>query len=61
VTAHLVEVSFDLADSEAERAYLKKLPTSFSLSDEQVDRLLAAGRKILRDSPDYQEVLQLLR
>jgi NTE family protein len=61
VTAHFVEVSFDLAHTEEERAYLYGLPTSFKLSDEQVDRLIAAGRKILRDSPEYQAVLKLLR
>ena len=61
VTAHFVEVSFDLAESEEERAYLKRLPTSLRLTDEQIDRLIAAGREILRDSPEYQAVLQLLR
>ena len=61
VTAHLVEVSFDLSDSEEERDYLKHLPTSFKLSDEQVDRLIAAGRNILRDSPDFKKAIQLLR
>jgi NTE family protein len=61
VTSNFVEVSFDLADTDEERAYLKHLPTSFKLSDEQVDHLIAAGRQILRDSPDYQAVLQLLR
>ncbi len=61
VTAHFVEVSFDLAPTEEERSYLKRLPTSFKLSDEQVDHLIAAGRTILRDSPDYQAALQLLR
>jgi len=61
VSAHLVEVSFDLSASEKERTYLKHLPTSFKLSDEQVDRLIAAGRSILRESPDYQELLELLR
>ena len=43
VTTHLVEVSFELSDSEEERDYLQHLPTSFKLSDEQVDRLIAAG------------------
>ena len=61
VTAHFVEVSFDLAASEEERAYLNRLPTSFKLSDEQVDRLIAAGREILGDSPDFQEALGSLR
>jgi NTE family protein len=61
VTAHFVEVSFDLSDSEEERDYLKHLPTSFKLSDEQVDRLIAAGRKLLRESPDFQAALAAMR
>jgi hypothetical protein len=36
-------------------------PTSPTLDDEQVDRLIAAGRNILHDSSDYQALLQLLR
>jgi hypothetical protein len=37
---------------------LEHLPTSFELKKEQVDRLIAAGRKILRESPDFQEALR---
>jgi NTE family protein len=61
VTTHLIEVSFDLDDSEDERHYLKHLPTSFKLSDEQVDRLISSGRKILRESPDFQAALEAIR
>jgi NTE family protein len=61
VTAHFVEVSFDLSDSEEERDYLKHLPTSFKLSDEQVDRLIAAGRKILRESAHFKAALETIR
>jgi NTE family protein len=61
VTAHMVEVSFDLSDSEEERDYLKHLPTSFKLKDEQVDRLIAAGRNLLRESPNFQAALEAMR
>ncbi len=61
VTTHLIEVSFDLDDNEDERHYLKHLPTSFKLSDEQVDRLITSGRKILRESPDFQAALEAMR
>jgi NTE family protein len=61
VTTHLIEVSFDLDDDEDERHYLKHLPTSFKLSDEQVDRLITSGRKILRESPDFQAMLEAMR
>lgn len=61
VGAHFIEVSFDLAATEEERHYLKRLPTSFRLSDEQVDRAISAGRELLRDSPPFQELLRQLR
>ncbi|MFK7845093.1 MAG: patatin-like phospholipase family protein [Rhodothermales bacterium] len=37
--------------------FLNGIPTSFSISDEQVDRLIQAGRKLLRSNPDYQRFL----
>jgi NTE family protein len=61
VTGHLVEVSFDLIQDDEKRAYFKGLPTSFSLSDEQVDALREAGRRLLRESPAFKEVLEALR
>jgi NTE family protein len=61
VTAHMVEVSFDLSDTQEERDYLEHLPTSFRLKEEQVDRLISAGRNILRESPDFQAALEALR
>jgi NTE family protein len=33
------------------------LPTSFALPDEAVDRLRAAARTIILNSPDFQQVL----
>jgi NTE family protein len=61
VTGHLVEVSFDHIQDDEKRAYFKGLPTSFSLSDEQVDALRDAGRRLLRESPAFKEVLEVLR
>ena len=37
------------------------IPTSFVLDDEQVDRLIAVGRELLRNNPDYQRFLAGLR
>ena len=61
VEAHFVEVSFDAIADEQELRYFKRLPTSFSLSDEQVDRLREVGRRILRESADFQELLRQLQ
>jgi hypothetical protein len=40
-----------------ERDYLKRLPTSFVLTDEAVDRLIAAGRLVLKSNDEYQRLL----
>jgi NTE family protein len=61
VQGHFVEVSFDLAPTEEEQRYLKRIPTSFTLSDEDVDRLIAAGRQILLDSPAYRALVEQLQ
>jgi len=61
VTSHMVYVGFDELEDEAERQYLKWLPTSFVLQDTDVDRLRAAGRQLLRESRGFQQLLQALK
>jgi len=39
IEIYLVQVKFDALDDEAERSYLKRLPTSFVLKPEEVDKL----------------------
>ncbi len=53
-----VDVSFPALKDPVERAYLNQLPTSFVLTDEQVDRLRAAAAQIIKDSPDVQTILE---
>ena len=60
VSSHFVEVSFDLID-EDDRPYFKRLPTSFKLSEEQVERLRQAGRELLAESDRFQDFLEGLR
>jgi NTE family protein len=57
VDFHFVEVSFSTHPDPAESDYLKKLPTSFVLSDEAVDRLIEAGGEVLRSNTEYQKLL----
>jgi NTE family protein len=57
VDFHFVEVNFSEHPDPAERDYLKRLPTSFVLTDEAVDRLIAAGSLILRNSEEYKRLL----
>ena len=56
VAGFFIEVSFDLLEAE-ERRYFKRLPTSFKLTDEQVDRLREVGGRLLRASPEFQNLL----
>jgi NTE family protein len=57
-TIYAIDVSFAQLTDKAELAYLNELPTSFSLSDEAVDRLRAAAGKIILASPDFQKLLK---
>jgi NTE family protein len=60
VTPHYIQVGFrDLEQPEA-RHFFNQIPTSFDLSDEQVDRLIAAGRELLRNNPDYRRLVAAL-
>jgi NTE family protein len=55
---YLMDVRFENLEDAEEAAYLAKLPTSFSLPGEDVDRLKAAARKLLTESSDFQKLLK---
>jgi NTE family protein len=57
VNLHVIEVNFENLQDPKEREFFLGLPTSFALSNHQVDCLIAAGRKLLRASSDYQALL----
>jgi len=59
IVPHFAYISFsDLPPPQ--QPYFNQIPTSFSLSDEQVDRLISAGRELLRNNPDFQHLLRRL-
>lgn len=58
VDFHFIEVNFSEYPDAAERDYLKQLPTSFRLTDEAVDRLIAAGGLVLRNNNEYQNLVR---
>jgi NTE family protein len=61
VEFRLVDLHFDRIGDPDLRRKLKNLPTSLSLDDEAVDRLRAAGRELLRSSPEFREALGRIR
>jgi NTE family protein len=58
---YMVEVKFDALTDEAERTYFKRLPTSFVLKPEEVDKLRDAAHRVLVQSHDFQRVLKDLK
>lgn len=61
VDFYQVQVAFDYLASPEERAWFRRLPTSFELPRETVDRLRAAGRRLLAEDPQFQKLLKDLQ
>jgi NTE family protein len=57
IEVFLIDVAFDVIADPVERRYFTELPTTFSLSAEQVDRLREIGGRLLRESQEYKRLL----
>ena len=57
VTPYFVQLGFGDIEQPEARRFFNQIPTSFKLSEEQVDRLIEAGHELLRNNPDYQRLL----
>ena len=55
---YLITVDFEKVANSADRNFFDNLATSYMLSDKAVDKLVAAGGHLLRESPDYQRLLR---
>lgn len=55
---YAIDINFDAIADVEEKRYFRNLPTSFVLSDEQVDRLRDMAGRLLRQSPEYQRLLR---
>lgn len=54
----VVDLSFDGLTDPVESAYFNGLPTSFSLTEEQVRRLIDVGGRLLVENPDFQAFME---
>jgi NTE family protein len=54
----LVELSFDQVRDPAERDYLGRVPTTFTLSPQQIARLRQAARQLVDESPELRTFLE---
>lgn len=57
----LVHLRFDSLREDSEREFLNSIGTSLALPRESIDRIRAAARKLLNDSPQLQSFLHSLR
>jgi hypothetical protein len=55
---YLIEVDFEKLSDQKRRQAMKRLPTSFRLSVEEVDALRASAREIMTGSSDFQEFMR---
>ena len=58
---YIVDVSFDEIDDPRLQQQLKQIPTSFNLSGEEADQLIATGEALLQQSRDFQRFLDDMR
>jgi NTE family protein len=59
VAFQLIELGFEQVEDARERAFLQEIETSFNLSDEKVDRLIAAGRQLVHESVTLRQALTI--
>ena len=61
VTPYFIKLDFESIADEKVRLVFNNMATSFSLPKEEVDDLIEAGHQLLRQSPDYQRLITLIR
>jgi NTE family protein len=57
ITSYFVNLGFTDIEEPERRRFFNAIPTSFSLTEEQIDGLIEAGHELLRNDPDYQQLL----
>lgn len=57
VNAYFIEVGFKQVPDPHLRLFLNKVPTSFKLSEEQVEQLILSARNLVRSDPEFKRLL----
>ena len=57
VKPYFIEVGFSQVAQPQLKLFLNKIPTSFSLTQEQVEKLIASARDLVRDDPEFKKLL----
>lgn len=54
---YFIDVNFTAIEDAAEQEYLMKIPTTLYLTDEQIDRLLLAASRLIRNDPEFKRLM----
>ena len=57
ITPYFVDIGFEEVPQPQLKYFLNKIPTSFSLTNEQVDTLIATARTLLHNDPTFKQFL----
>jgi NTE family protein len=57
LTTYFIQVNFQETPQLELKLFLNKIPTSFSITNEQVDSLISSARNLLRANPEFQRLL----
>jgi NTE family protein len=60
VRPYFIKLDFQSIANQQQRLLFNNMATSFSLPDDEVDKLIEAGHKLLRQSPDFQRLLEAI-
>ncbi|MEA3469460.1 MAG: patatin-like phospholipase family protein [Thermodesulfobacteriota bacterium] len=60
IEPYFIELSVDDVKNEKEFIFFNKIPTSFTLEQEQVDNIINTAKRLLRKDPEYQKLLDNL-
>jgi NTE family protein len=58
---YFIDVNFTAVEDVAEQEYLMKIPTTLYLTDEQIERLLLAASRLMRNDPEFQRLMKDLQ
>jgi NTE family protein len=58
VKPYFIEVTFEQVPDPTLKLFLNKVPTSFDLTDEEVDALIKSARELVRSDPEFQKLVK---
>jgi len=61
VTPFFIKLDFESIGDYKQRQFFNNMATSFSLPNDEVDLLIEAGHELLRESPEFQKLLETIR